>query len=228
MVSVCRPETLRSRRKGLLRGRVRASSATAAAAASPRLGLCSRLPRARPAPQADARKAYLADVRAALDAGLCLRSFPSMTVERQTRVEVEERTSKELLLPPVLLTRGGGGGGGAGEAVLVEPAVNSCRVSVRLRAGDDAERLLGGQLSRFLAQRADALPVLRRKPVEGYDVTFLITHAHTTRLVKARLVDFLVAFVDDAARELSAMKLSLNARARTIARELVGSLVPPA
>lgn len=181
-----------------------------------------RSPRALSAAQADARKAFLADVRGALDAALCLRAFPSQTVERQNRVEVEERTSKELLLPPVALARGAAGG----EAVLVEPAVNSCRVSVRLRAGDDTERLLGGQLARFLGQRADALPVLRRKPVEGFDVSFLITHAHTTRLVKARLVDFLVAFVEDAGREVSAMKLALNARARTVARELVGTLVP--
>jgi hypothetical protein len=115
-------------------------------------------------------------------------------VERHNRPEVEDRGCKELLLPPVTIQRTEGGR----EAVLIEPSINSVRVSLRIKQADDLERLLVHKFAAFLQQRAEAFVVLRRRPVPGWDMSFLVTHAHTEALVKARLVDFIVGFMEGA------------------------------
>ncbi len=143
-------------------------------------------------------------------------------VERHNKPEIEDRGSKELLLQPVVITRS------EREAVLVEPSINSVRVSVRIKQADELERLLAGKFSRFLMQRAEAFVILRRRPVEGYDLSFLLTHAHLEGMVKARLVDFVVAFLEDIDREISAMKIAINARARIIATAFMEGVVPRA
>lgn len=101
--------------------------------------------------------------------------------------------------------------------MLIEPSINSVRVSVRIKQSDELERLLAGKLARFLMQRAEQFVILRRKPVEGFDISFLITHSHLESMVKARLVDFVITFLEDIDREISAMKIAINARARVVA-----------
>jgi actin related protein 2/3 complex subunit 4 len=126
---------------------------------------------------------YLNCIRSTLDAALCLRDFPSQTVERHNRPEIEDRSSKELLLQPLIITRSDR------ESVLIEPSINSVRISVRIKQSDELERLLAGKLSRFIMQRADKFVILRRKPVDGYDISFLVTHAHLTTMIKSKLID---------------------------------------
>jgi actin related protein 2/3 complex, subunit 4 len=132
-------------------------------------------------------------------------------VERHNTPEVEDRSSKELLLNNILITRT------EREAVLIEPSINSVRMSIRIKQADDTERILVRKFTSFLQQRAEQFIILRRKPVEGYDLSFLITHAHLERMVKARLVDFVIGFMEDVDKEVSAMKIAINARARVIA-----------
>lgn len=57
------------------------------------------------------------------------------------------------------------------EKVLVEPSVNSVRVSIKIKQADDLERILCHKFSRFLMMRAESFVILRRKPV---DVSFFI------------------------------------------------------
>ena len=154
---------------------------------------------------------YLNCIRATLDAALCLRDFPSQTVERHNRPEIEDRSSKELLLQPLVISRSDR------ESVLIEPSINSVRISVRIKQSDELERLLAGKLSRFIMQRADKFIILRRKPVDGYDISFLVTHAHLTTMIKSKLIDFIITFLEDVDREISAMKIAINARARIVA-----------
>ena len=139
-------------------------------------------------------------------------------VERHNKPEIEDRSSKELLLQPILITRS------EREAVLIEASINSVRVSVRIKQSDELERLLAGKFSRFLMQRAEAFVILRRRAVEGYDISFLITHAHLETMVKARLVDFVVTFLEEIDREISAMKIALNARGRIVAAVFMEAL----
>lgn len=73
-------------------------------------------------------------------------------------------------------------------------------------------------------QRAEALSILRRVPLDGYDISFLVTDVHVLRYGRAGLVDFLCFFVEEVDAEIKALKLAVNARGRAVATELLRSL----
>lgn len=154
---------------------------------------------------------YLAAVRATLTAAMCLENFASQVVERHNKPEIEARSSPEVLLTPVAVSRN------ENERVLIEPSVNSMRISIKIKQADEIERILCHKFTRFLMQRAESFVVLRRKPIEGYDISFLITNFHTEAMFKHKLVDFIIEFMEAVDKEISEMKLSLNARARIVA-----------
>ncbi|KAL6725207.1 hypothetical protein Aduo_007275 [Ancylostoma duodenale] len=158
---------------------------------------------------------YLEAVRHTLQAALCLEQFSSQVVERHMKPEVEVRTSKELLMTPVVVARN------KQERVLIEPSINSVRVSISIKQSDEIERILCHKFTRFMCQRADSFFVLRRKPLPGYDISFLITASHTETMYKHKLVDFLLHFMQEIDKEISDMKLALNARARVSAEEFL-------
>lgn len=67
---------------------------------------------------------------------------------------------------------------------------------------------------------------------QGFDISFLITNFHTEQMYKHKLVDFVIHFMEEIDKEISEMKLSVNARARIVAEEflknvsvLFGSLI---
>ncbi|KAJ3120393.1 Arp complex subunit [Irineochytrium annulatum] len=66
-------------------------------------------------------------------------------------------------------------------------------------------------------QRAENFVILRRKAIPGYDISFLITNFHTEQMYKHKLVDFIIQFMEEVDKEISEMKLSINARARIVA-----------
>lgn len=100
--------------------------------------------------------------------------------------EIEAATSPELLLNPLTISRN------ENERVLIEPTVNSVRVSIRIKQADEIEHILVHKFTRFLTQRAESFFILRRKPVKGYDISFLITNFHTEQMLKHKLVDFII------------------------------------
>ncbi|KAJ8325922.1 Arp complex subunit, variant 2 [Batrachochytrium dendrobatidis] len=161
---------------------------------------------------------YLSAVRATLTAAMCLENFSSQVVERHNKPEVEAGVTKEALLTPVVISRN------ENEKVLIEGSINSLRVSIKIKQADEIERILCHKLTRFLMMRAESFVVLRRKPIAGYDISFLITNVHTEQMLKHKLVDFIVQFMEDVDKEISEMRLSLNARARIVA-ETVGSIM---
>lgn len=57
---------------------------------------------------------------------------------------------------------------------------------------DTIEEILCKKFMRFMMMRAENFVVLRRKPVVGYDVSFLITNFHTEQMYKHKLVDFVI------------------------------------
>lgn len=75
-----------------------------------------------------------------------------------------------------------------------------------------------------MMQRAESFIILRRKPVPGYDISFLITNAHSETMLKHKLVDFIIHFMEEVDKEISEMKLSLNARARIVAESYLGTV----
>ena len=151
-----------------------------------------RLSTRRGIPQANTLRPYLTCIRSTLEAALCLRNFPSQTVERHNRPEVEDRSSRELLLTPITITRTDK------ESTFIEPSINSTRVSIRIKQSDEVERLLAHKFTAFLQQRAEQFIILRRRPVAGYDLSFLITHTHLETMIKSKLIDFVIAFMEGA------------------------------
>ena len=67
--------------------------------------------------------------------------------------------SKEVLLNPLTISRN------ENERVLIEPSVNSIRMSIKVKQADEIERILCHKFTRFMMQRAESFIVLRRKPV---------------------------------------------------------------
>ncbi|KDN43407.1 ARP23 complex 20 kDa subunit [Tilletiaria anomala UBC 951] len=161
---------------------------------------------------------YLSCVRSTLTAAMLLENFGSQTVERHNKPEVEAATSKEVLLKPLMISRN------ENERVFIEPSINSIRLSIRIKQADEIERILCHKFTRFMMQRAEGFVVLRRKPIPGYDISFLITNAHSETMLKHKLVDFIIQFMEEVDKEISEMKLSLNARARIVAESYLGTV----
>lgn len=65
-------------------------------------------------------------------------------------------------------------------------------------------------------------------PPQGYDISFLITNFHTEQMYKHKLVDFVIHFMEEIDKEISEMKLSVNARARIVAEEFLKNVRPRA
>nr|XP_045371022.1 actin-related protein 2/3 complex subunit 4 [Camelus bactrianus] len=151
---------------------------------------------------------YLSAVRATLQAALCLENFSSQVVERHNKPEVEVRSSKELLLQPVTIS-------------MSTPQLPGNTFLLCSHQADEIEKILCHKFMRFMMMRAENFFILRRKPVEGYDISFLITNFHTEQMYKHKLVDFVIHFMEEIDKEISEMKLSVNARARIVAEEFL-------
>eukprot|EP01033_Poteriospumella_lacustris_P007293 gene7293-5246_t len=162
-----------------------------------------------------ALKPYLDTVKATLNAAVCIRNFPSQVVERHNKPEVEVKQSKELTLNPLIVSRS------EKESCLIEASVNSVRVSIRIKQADDIEEILCHKFTRFLMQRSEQFLIMRRKAIENYDISFLITHSHLETMWKHKLIDFIIQFMEDIDKEISAMKIAINGRARMVATEFL-------
>jgi actin related protein 2/3 complex subunit 4 len=73
--------------------------------------------------------------------------------------------SKELLLNPILICRN------ENEKCLIEPSINSTRVSICIKQADEIEVILCHKFTRFLMQRAEQFIIMRRIPVEVNKIT---------------------------------------------------------
>lgn len=91
-----------------------------------------------------------------------------------------------MLLNPLIISRS------EKEQVLIEPSINSVRMSIRIKQQDDIERILCHKFTRFMMMRAENFIILRRKPIQGYDISFLITNFHAESMLKHKLVDFII------------------------------------
>ena len=83
------------------------------------------------------------------------------------------RTSKEVLLNPLIISRN------ENERVLIEPSINSIRLSIKIKQADEIERILCNKFTRFMMQRAEGFIVLRRKPVAVRRALLISNAPHT-------------------------------------------------
>lgn len=77
--------------------------------------------------------------------------------------------------------------------------------------------LEGDERSRY----TDGLEKIFIISFQGYDISFLITNTHTEQMYKHKLVDFIIHFMEEIDKEISAMKLAVNSRARISAEEFL-------
>lgn len=56
---------------------------------------------------------------------------------------------------------------------------------------------------------------------QGYDISFLITNFHTEEMLRHKLIDFVIHFMEEIDKEISEMKLCVNSRARICAEEFL-------
>ena len=95
------------------------------------------------------------------------------------------------------------------------------RVSIAIKQADDIEKLLCHKFMGFMMRRAENFVILRRKKIDDYDISFLITNFHTEEMLRHKLVDFVIHFMEEIDKEISEMKLSVNSRARICAEEFL-------
>lgn len=57
------------------------------------------------------------------------------------------------------------------------------------------------------------------RTTKGYSISFLVTNGHVDLYSKQTLIDFILNFILEADKEISALKISMNARGRSVAKE---------
>lgn len=118
------------------------------------------------------------------------------------------------------------------ESCLIESTSNSVRVSFLFKAQaklaststststDPLEASILFQWMRFLQQQAeDHYQILRRKPLEGYSVTFLVTNKHLAIHGRHEVEHTILDFCSRIDKECSDIKIQVNAQARYITTE---------
>ena len=66
--------------------------------------------------------------------------------------------------------------------------------------------------------------ILRKKPVEGYDISFQITAEHLEKFDKILLIDFILEFLETMEADISEMKLNVNTQTRVAASYFVNCI----
>lgn len=89
---------------------------------------------------------------------------------------------------------------------------------------DEIEEILCRKFTSFLKQRAEQFIIMRRKAIDGYDMSFLVTSINIEKMWKQKLIDFIIQFMEEIDKEISAMKIAVNARARLVAAEFMKQL----
>lgn len=167
---------------------------------------------------AETLKPLLCIIRDTLDFALDLRNFPSQLYEKINRPQIEVKENDELLMKPIIICRN------EEEKVEIEPSINSVRVNVVVKKHANLEELLMNIYSKYLMNRADRLNILKKKPKEGYDITFLITNYHLETYKKEEIIDLIVEFIQDLEKEINEMKLIVNSQFRVTSTHFMENL----
>jgi len=131
--------------------------------------------------------------------------------------------SKELLLNPVVITKDKEKSNNTYERCMIEGSINAVRISLSFKKMDKTEEIIYKRFMHFLMQRAEQFLILRRKPIEGYDISFLVTNYHIEDLFKHKLIDFIITFMQDIDKDIKDIKLQTNARARAVVKKYLSA-----
>ncbi|MDR3548262.1 MAG: actin-related protein 2/3 complex subunit 4 family protein [Candidatus Pacebacteria bacterium] len=162
--------------------------------------------------------AYLSVIKDTLCSALDLRSFPSQVVEKQNRPLIEVQDSPELMLNSIVIARTDQ------EKCLIESSINSVRVSFTIKKPKEIEKLLTHLFERFISLRADKFSIIRRKPVDGYDFSFLVTNRHMETMHREHVINFILTFILDIEKEITEMKIAINTQMRIAATYFIDAV----
>ncbi|AAQ15747.1 ARP2/3 complex subunit, putative [Trypanosoma equiperdum] len=170
---------------------------------------------------------YYTCIKNTLHAALCIGNYPSRTVERHNKPEVEvsgcaegdnEGKSPELLLNRLHISRS------EQERCLIEASINSVRISFAFPKMDPLAELIARKYVSFLAQRGQQFRILRKKPIAGYDISFLITHEEVEVIPRSKIIEFVITFLMEMDKDITLLKINANERARRAARQFFQAL----
>ena len=125
------------------------------------------------------------------------------------RPEVEVGTSEKIIFEHKRGT----------ESCLVESSSNSIRVSIRMKHedADPIQYIIGKKFIDFLTRRVEDYVIMRKISIDGYSISFLITNTHIQKSSKENILHFILYFMTEIDKEISAMKIAMNSRSRKIA-----------
>ena len=110
------------------------------------------------------------------------------------------------------------------EKCYLEVSKNSIRVSFVFKqqsSYDPIDQSILSKYMKFFQQRAEDYTILRRKPIEGYSVSFLILNTHVATFGIDNILEVVLDFLSQVDRECSDVKITINARARLVASEFM-------
>ena len=90
---------------------------------------------------------------------------------------------------------------------------------LQLRVVEPLEAWLRSRRLRFIHQRADQFRVLRRVPVSGHDLSFLITAEHLQAFDRARLISFVCSCIEELSGATDLKRVALS-RGRSLSNDL--------
>jgi len=80
---------------------------------------------------------------------------------------------------------------------LIEGSVNSVRVSLKLKELNDFIVLLIGRFSNFFKHRAEEFEIVRKVPLKGYDISFLICDFHLEKYKAEVIIETIMEFIKE-------------------------------
>ncbi|CAL8467826.1 g7364 [Coccomyxa elongata] len=161
---------------------------------------------------------YIGKIQDSLFHSITLVDLPCQHVDGYSKPEIELQNSKELLLDPIEIRKN------EQECTLIERSVNSVRISVQLKLVDDLEGWLRSKRIAFILERADHIDILRREPVPGFDMSFLVTARHLQMYNKAALIRFIVSLMTELA-SANDLKRLISSRGRVSSLSISKALV---
>ncbi|OIR58123.1 MAG: ARP2/3 complex subunit ARPC4 [Amphiamblys sp. WSBS2006] len=108
--------------------------------------------------------------------------------------------------------------------VLVESSPNSSRVSVFFQLQDTLDSFVCKRLCAAIMRNAVSIGVVRRVPISGYHLSFLITQQHTSANSPEKYCALIVSFIAHVCKTVSETKLDANASSREFSALLFSSL----
>jgi hypothetical protein len=179
------------------------------------------------------RTNYLEDVHGKLSNALKgMQDSNFNTVQESVHfplVELENDSVKRQIVEgcqrvPLFRTNGTSKKGNKQEQCLIESSSNSVRVSFLFKqqamaSSDPLEASILYQWMRFFQQQAEDYKILRRKPLDGYSISFLILHDHLKQFGVKNTENWIMNFCAVLDKECSDIKIQVNAQARCVTTE---------